>query len=229
MALKIILELLIVAILVGGVYCGIKFGFISIVAKPIKSVVAFVFALTLSSPVGKGIIAPIIQTPVTNYIKDFMYTNCSNLSPNNVLDEIPTLLKISGAIFNVDMNATVGVSADSILESVIYNLTSPVVSVVSIIIAFFLMFFVGKLMFIGGIFAVNKFCSVGILGKVNKAMGFVVSGILAIGAVWLFVSILEFFFHLSIFESSVTLANFRGGLLYRLFVRLSPLELLLSF
>ena len=101
MALTIILEILLIAVLVGGSYYGIATGFFKLATKPLKLIAALLFAYALCGVVGKFVIAPIIQSPITNYVKDFMYEHCDSLEPGEVVEEIPTLLKMAGAAFNV--------------------------------------------------------------------------------------------------------------------------------
>ena len=75
----------------------------------------------------------------------------------------------------------------------------------------------------------QHYCNGGVLAKVNKGMGFVLAGFISIVAAWAFVSVMEFFFHLPMFNDSPAIQGFNGGLLYRLFNSISPIELLLSF
>ena len=227
--MSFLFEILILGILVGGSYAGIKLGFVNIAAKPLKVVASFFFAYALCSVVGKGLIAPMIQAPITNYIKAFMYENCANLNPDNVLEEVPTLIKMAGAVLNDGVSISAGQTTDQIIETVITSYTKPFAELVSVIFAFVILFFVGKLLIMLGIYLVNSFCSNGVLSKVNRSMGFVLAGFLSILAAWAFVSVTNFFFHLPIFDGSATIRAFHGGLLYRLFNSLSPLELLLSF
>ena len=227
--MNFVFDLILLCILAGGSYAGIKFGFIKIAAKPIKTVASLSFALLLCKGVGTAVISPIIQAPVTNYIKDFMYTNCANLTPDNVSDEIPTLLKMAGAAFNVNMNAASSVSTDKLLDSLVFNLTSPTVNFIGVIIAFVILLLIGRLLISLGVYLVNSYCQSGVIAKVNKVMGFVLAGLLSLLFVWAFVSVLEFFLHLPMFDNSAAVQGFTGGFIYRMFVSLSPLELLLSF
>lgn len=227
--MNFLFEILILGILVFGGYAGIKYGFIRIAEKPIKVTLSLVFAFSLCSVVGKGLIAPLIQSPVTNYVKDFMYENCSSLTPDNVPSEIPTLLKMAGAAFNQSVSYDSSATTDEILGTVVTNLTSPFINLISIVFAFIVLFFVGKLLIKFGIHMVQLYCDGGILAKVNKGMGFVLAGFISIVAAWAFVGVTEFFFHLPIFNNSQAIQNFNGGLLYRLFNSISPIELLLSF
>ncbi len=229
MFLKILMEILLLLILVGGSYYGIIKGFFKMAAAPLKLVAGLVFSFSLCKVVGKFVIAPIIQSPVTNYIKDFMYEHCSDLTPDNVVSEMPTLLKMAGAAFNVDVAAASGTTTDEMLESVILNFTSPAVNCIGIIFAFVLLFLLSKLLISIGISLVNTYVSVGVLGKINRTMGFVLAGVLAFFGAWAFAGTVDFIFHLGIFNGSELIRNFSGGWLYRLFTSFSPIELLLSF
>lgn len=229
MFLKILMEILLLGILIGGSYYGIVTGFFKMAANPLKVVASILFSLLLCSVVGRYVVAPIIQSPITNYIKDFMYEHCADLSPDNVVEEMPTLLKMAGAAFNIEVAAAEGATTDQMLETVIMNLTTPAINVIGIIIAFVLLYFVAKLLISLGIMVVNSYVSVGVLGQINKTMGFVLAFALAFLAAWAFTGIVDFVFHLGIFDNSELIRNFEGGWVYRLFNSFSPIELLLSF
>lgn len=229
MLLNLLFEILLLAILVGGSYYGIKMGFIKIAAKPIKFIFALVLAFSLCKAVGTYIVAPIIQAPVTNYIKEFMYENCATLSPENVVEEVPTILKLASAAFNVEIGAIKGDTTDELLDAIILNLTSPAVIVISIIIAFILLLILSRLLLFVGVMAINSVFEVGVLAKINRAFGFILAAILALLAAWTFVGTVDFIFHLSIFDGVEIIRTFDGGPLYRLFGSISPIKLLLSF
>lgn len=227
--MSFIFEFLIIAILIGGAYVGIRFGFIGMAAKPLKLTLSLYFAFSLCSSVGRGIIAPIIQKPISNYVKSYIYKHCSDLSPENVISEIPTLLKISGAAFDIDVDAIRGMTTDSVVREVVLKLTHPFVSIVAIVISFLILFFVGKLIVFLGISLVRRFCEDGVLSMINKAMGFVLAGFLSFCLAWAFVGITEFLFHSPLFSDLPTVSDFNGGFLFNFFNSISPLELLLSF
>ncbi len=229
MFLKILFEIVLLAILVGGSYYGIKIGFFRIAAKPVKFVLGLVFAFSLCNAVGTHIIAPMIQAPITNYIKEFMYNNCAALSPENVAEEMPTLLKMAGAAFDVELTAASGATTDELLGDIIVNLTSPAILLISITLAFILLFLLSKLLFFAGVMVVNSVFEVGILAKINRALGFVLAGLLALLGAWAFVGTVDFIFHLAIFDNVEAIRTFAGGPLYRLFSGISPIEILLSF
>lgn len=224
-----IFEIILLVIIIGGSYLGIKYGFVKIVAKPMKTLFCFAFAFSVSSGVGRAVVAPMIQVPVTNYVKDFMYQNYSNLSVDNAMAEIPTVLKIAGAVFNVDKDMTVAVSTDSLLESVIFNLTSPVVEILAIIIAFVLMFLFARVLFGAGMVVINSAFDGRILGGINKICGMVLAALIALVTAWAFVGLSDFLLQTPALHQSDFARNFSGGPIYRFFSGLNLLKLILSF
>lgn len=229
MFLKIFLEIILIGIIVGGSYYGIVTGFFKMAAKPIKVVASLSFAGLLCKVIGRFIVAPIIHSPITNYIKDFMYEHCTDLSPDSVVTEIPTLLKMAGAAFNVNVVADPTATTDQMLNKVIGELTMPTVNLIAMIISFVLLYFLCMFIISIGIFVVNSYVSDGVVGKINRIMGFVLAFLLALLVAWLLAGFIDFFFHLGIFDNSELIRGFKGGWIYRLLVNFSPIELLLSF
>ena len=229
MFLKIFLEIILIGIIVGGSYYGLSTGFFKLAAKPLKIAASLSFSALLCKVIGKFVIAPIIHSPITNYIKDFMYERCSDLSPDQLVTEIPTLLKMAGAAFNVNVVADPTLTTDQMLEKVINDLTLPAVNLIGIGIAFVLLYFVAKLLISCGIFIVNSYVSTGVVGQINSVMGCVLAFVLAFLAAWLLAGVIDFIFHLGMFDGSELIRGFRGGWIYRLLVSFSPIELLLSF
>lgn len=223
------MEIILLAVIVGGSYYGVRMGFFKLAAEPVKLVLGFIFAVGLCGVIGDAIIAPLIQSSVTNYIKDFMYENCSALTPDNVISEMPTILKVAGAAFDINIISTAGATTDEVLEDVILNLTSPAVRMIGSLFAFIILFFLSKYVISAAIWAVNSFVSVGVIGQINKSMGFILAGSLAFLGAWALTGVIDFLFHLEVFDSYELIRNFEGGLLYRFFKEFSPIELLLSF
>ena len=229
MFLNISLELILIAILFLGAYYGLRYGFIKIVAKPIEAVLRVLLSLSLCSFVGENIFAPLIQPSVTNYIKEHLYNKCSDLSAEAALEELPTLLKIGAAVFNVELESLSSLSSAEILEILAERLTSPAVILISVAAAFVILLFVFKYSIRFITILINFVFDGGVLGKINRMLGVVLAGALSFFAAWTFVSVLDFLFHAPIFDTSDAIRTFEGGPLYRLFNMISPIELLLSF
>ncbi|MBE6532474.1 MAG: hypothetical protein E7676_03065 [Ruminococcaceae bacterium] len=229
MFLQITFEILLLVILIGGSYYGIRLGFIRIAARPIKFILGLVFAFSLCRTLGTEIIAPIIQSPITNYIKDYMYANCASLSQEDVVREMPTILKMAGAAFDVEITSVGSDTTEALIDKIIVSLTSPAVLLISVLIAFILLLLLSRMLFSVAVLVVNSVFEVGILAKINRVMGFVLAGLMSLLIAWAFVGVIDFLFHLSIFDTVSAIRQFNGGPLYRLFKNISPIGILLSF
>ncbi len=228
MALNIIVNIIICAIFIAGVIIGIKRGFISLAAKPVKFFAALFIAFSLCSVFASAVVYHIIEAPITNYIKDFLYANCEGLTASNASEELPTILKISAAIFGIDIDE-VAVNATNVLDSIVESLTSPVISVVSVIISFVLLYFISKILLSVLLWFLNLVFRSGVFGFLNKLLGTVFGLCLAVIAAWVFVSVFEYAIHLPMFEGNAVVSEFEGTFLYGFFNSYSPIELLLSF
>ncbi len=229
MFLKITLEILLLLVIIGGFYYGLERGFIRIAAKPIKILLCFVLAFSFCKSIGTNIVAPLIQAPITNYIKEYMYENCAALTPENALKNTPTILKIAASAFDVELSNSEEGTSGAFLEKIILNLTSPAVLLISIIIAFVLIYLLSKLLLSGATLIVSSVFEIGVLAKINRIMGVVLAGLMSLLVAWAAVAVIDFLFHLSIFDKVSFIRGFDGGPLYRLFKSISPIGILLSF
>lgn len=229
MAIKIIIDLVLCAIIAAGIVLGLKYGFVKMAARPVKAVASFILAFSLASTVGATVIMPMIDAPITNYLKEFLYANCSGLTADNINEELPTLLKIAAAIFNIDINQATSNAGADILDAIINNLVSPVISLISTIIAFFALYILAKIAFAIVFMMINFLFKSGVFGLLNKALGVVFAGTLSIIITWGVAVLLEIVFHLPTFEGNELFYNFEGGFFYKFFNTYNPIELLLSF
>lgn len=227
--MKVVIEILLVAIIVFGTVFGVKKGFIEITAKPVKFIAALILAFNLCASIAEAIIAPMLYNPVVNYISEFMYENCASLTAENAAEELPTLLKIAAAIFNIDIAEAAASGTSTVIDNIIDALTAPVINVIAIIFSFIIVYFLAKLLLTLAIWLVNFLCKGGIIGAVNKILGFVFGALLSVIIAWAVAVLLDLIFHLPAFEGSELIANFEGGFFYRFFNTYNPIELLLSF
>lgn len=225
--LEILLDLILLALIGGGVYIGIKQGFVSIMAKPVKLFASLLLAYAACGGFASIFVVPFIEAPITNYITDFLYENCSALTPVTIADELPTLLKIGAAVFDINVYEIAANAEGDVIHAIVSHLASPSIYVVAVVISFALVYVIGRLIFAGIMFLVKYFFKDGILGTVNKTMGIVFATCLAFIAAWALAGFLEFIFNTPLFAEGMT--DFNGGLLYRFFNSFSPIELLLSF
>lgn len=227
--LEIIIDVILCALIVFGVVFGVKKGFINLAARPVKAVAAIVIAFSCCSALATSVVTPMIDAPITNYVKDFLYDNCSSLTAENINEELPTLIKIAAAVFGINVTDVAGNATTSVVDAVVENLTGPVINVISIIIAFVALYIFSKIVLNIAFWLIDLIFKRGVFGALNRILGLVFGAAVSILASWALAAILSVIFHLPIFEGNELIANFEGGFVYKFFNTYNPIELLLSF
>ena len=228
MVLAILVDLLLLGIIAYGVYYGIKIGFVKMAEKPMKNVLSLVLAYTCSRSFGAWIIAPLVRGPITGYIGDFLYKNVPNITPETAAEDLPTILKMAAAAFDIEISNGAE-SGKTYLDTLISTLAEPVVGFVSVIIGAIALFFIVKLLFTLGFYLLNKFCNKGLLGKINKVLGIIFGVFMFILTSWGVAVLISIIFHLPMFDGVELISEFKGGLAYRFFNTFNPIELMLRF
>ncbi len=228
MILAIFVDLLLLGIIAFGVYYGVTKGFVSMAVRPFKTVASLAFAYFCCPWFSDLVVAPIIRAPITGYVSDFMYKNMSGVTPETAAGELPTLLKMAAAAFNVNIGEG-AVSSENYLDALIGTVTDPVVNVISVAISAIVLFLLGRLLFNLAFFLLNKFCNAGLLGKINKTLGMIFGIFIFVLISWGLAVLLSLIFNLSVFDGNELISSFEGFILYKFFNAFNPLELLLSF
>ena len=222
--MSIFVEVILWAMLIVGIALGVKSGFISMAAKPVKFVLSLVLAFTLCASFATAVVAPIIEQPITNYIYEFLVENCPELHVDNVAEELPTVLKMAAGMYGIDVEEIVAQNAGrDIIAEITAVLAEPVISIFATIISFVILYFVFKLAVTLALALVDLIFSNGVFGALNKVLGGVSGAIISFAAAWAVAVIVEFLFHIN----GNGMEN--AGILYTFFNTYSPIELLLSF
>ena len=227
--MNVIVDLILCAVIIAGAIFGIVKGFIRIAAKPVKFIAAIVIAFSLCNPVAEKIVAPMIESSVTNYISDYLDEKVDALTPENVEEELPTLLKLAANLFDIDIKQTVEEGTTTIVETVVDKLASPVVNIISVLIAFIALYLLSKIVLSLVILLIDSMFKNGLFGALNKTLGFIFSTIISIAAAWALAVLMAFVFNLPMFDSNEMVQEFTGGIFYNFFNNYNPVELLLSF
>ena len=227
---SIIFDLILTAILVAGVVLGIKNGFISTVARPIKFVGAIALALALAAPFGAVFIEPVVGPAISTKVSNVLVEKYSDITAETASAELPTLIKFAASMCGVDMSS-VDTYADGtlVIEALVEKVTDPVAEIVATLVGFALVYIIAKILLGLLLHFVNEMFESGITGTANKALGATFTFLLAFCAAWAFTTLMEFFLNIPLIASAEWVQDFEGGLLYRFFKLFTPLDLLLSF
>ena len=224
-----IVDVILVLIVLIGMVIGFKLGFVGIIAKPVKFFASLGLAFGLCKQVGAKFIMPNISGSVTNYVSNFIYENCSMLTAENAADEMPTLLKIAAAIFNIDVATLTADGGKSFTDTLAQTITEPVVSVISVAIAFVAVYIVASICLSIILLVLKSVFSNGVFGLLNKLVGFVFGTAFSVLLAWGVAVVFEYIIHLPSFASYDWVADFEGWYVYKFFNSYNPIELLLSF
>ena len=226
---KIIVDLILTAFIVTGVVMGIKRGFIKTILKPVRFLGSFGIAVGCASGFANSVISPIIFDPIVNKVSAHLYQYCPDITQATVEEKLPTLLKVAAAVFGIDINNLTTEQSHEFIDTVVATLAAPVVNVISLIVSFFALFLISKLLITIAFLIINKFFDKGILGVPNKILGCIFCTLFAFTVSWFCTVAFDFIIHTQAFANVSWAYGFEGGVVYKLFKEITPIELLLSF
>ncbi len=230
MIANIIWDVILAGLLIAGIVIGIKKGFVSTVAKPVKFIAAIVLALFLAAPIGGALVKPIIGPAISNKISDALIEEYSDITAETASEELPTLIKAAAGICGIDISDVASASdGEEVIISIVDSVTTPVVDLMATVIGFIILYFVLKILLSLLMSFINSMVDRGVVGAVNKILGCVFTLILAVCAAWVLTSLTEFILNIPIIAKAEWVGEFTGGPIYRFFKSLSPVDLLLSF
>ncbi len=223
---EIIIEVLLCAVLLFGLISGYRKGFLKSILKPVRFFASLATAFWLADPISRSFFEPMINTPVTNQIKDYLVENCPQITADNAAEELPTLLKFAASILNVDVGS---LSSEDTISEIVDHLASPIVHIVSVVLTFILVYFIAKLVFSLLISLLSSSMNSGVLSLPNKIFGCVFSFIFAVAIAWLFSVLFDFIVHSALFAETAWGKEFEGGAIYKFFNKTNPVDILLGF
>ena len=226
---NIIVDIIIVLLLLLGAFLGFKRGFFYTATKPIKWFAAILLALTLSTTVATSIVQPIIEDPITNQISDFLTEKCENLTPENAKEELPTLVKLAAGLADIDIDSIDGETTAEFISQTVDKLSKPLIYLLAVIISFFAVYFLSKLLLAIILAILNRIFLDGVLGVVNKILGLVIGAFFAFVVLWLAVILFGYVISIPAIAATDFAKSFDGGYVYKFIKSMSPLDLLLSF
>ena len=225
--MTIAIEILLILIMAAGVFVGIKVGFIKMAARPVKFILALILAFSLCTEVADSTVTPVIDGPISNYVTEFLYENCTDVTAQNAEEELPTLIKFAASLAEIDLADAAGTG--DIIANLADVLVDPVVRVIAIIISFIAIYILSKIALALIFWFIGLLFKGGLLGFANKLCGVVFASFIAFIASWAVAVLIEFVIHSPLIFDNPSFSNFEGGFFYRFFNEYNPMELLLSF
>ena len=226
---EIAIDVFICLLIVAGTFFGSKRGFFLTATRPIKWFASIILAFTLSGIVASSIVQPIIEAPITNQISEYLTDKCDNITPDNLDEKLPTLLKLAAGLADVDIESIEGNTTAEFVSQTVEKLASPVIYLISVIISFIAVYFISKILLKILLKILNNVFDSGVLGIFNKVLGAVIGALFAFVIAWIFVTLFGYMISIPSLSDTDFVKAFDGGHIYNFIKRMSPLDLLLSF
>ncbi len=225
-----IVDIIIVLIVLFGLILGISKGFIKTVAKPVKFVLALVIAFSFCANASVTFVEPLVREPLSNQIVNYIEEKSTELTPDNLDEELPTVLKIAATVFDIDIeNLSDETTPDEIVAEIVDKLISPAIHLISTVISFFILYILASIVFSILLSIFNAVFDGGVLGLINKILGAVFSTALAIIIAWVATLIFTYVLNLPVMADKVWVQEFDGGFIFEFFNKFNPIDLVLSF
>ncbi len=227
MFFNVLIDLILILILVIGSYYGYTRGLFLMLARPMRFVICYAFALSLCRPVGACLIEPMIYTPINDYLREILYDKFAASAPDTN-QGIPTVLKLLGALLGMGIDEE-ALTVDGNVEVILNSFTAPLVGALAIAIAFIVLMILARLLFGFVIEGINGIMHIGLLGWLNRFLGVAMSSILAALVAWCVAVSFDFIIRTDLIKEQFDLCGFDGGPIYNFLVEFSPIRLILSF
>jgi len=152
----VIIDVILAATVLSGVLFGAYKGVIRVLEIPFKFISSFILALLASAFLSSRVVLPLIEKPVVDKMSAYIVRRCSEDG------EIPLFYRILGVT---------DVSLGGGIDTVARELVSPLVTIISVAVTFFVTLIVGKLI-ISLIFKLlNLVFTVGPLKTASRVLG----------------------------------------------------------
>lgn len=224
MFVDLLLDVIIVVILVGVSFCGYKKGIFRLLVSIFKGLICFFASLILCNNVADFIVEPMIGNAVKAYLLEYIEEKTIYTS-TDYLFRMPTLLKVATAVFGIEQER---VMVNLTIAELVDIFSEPLITVLSRVVAFLVLYVVIRYVIKLIVHLADIIFSQGILGKLNRLLGLLLSMCVAFIFALTFTSLLDFVLHLNFLSEVGTVKNFDGGLLYRFFNSFSLMKLIFS-
>ena len=228
MILTVVLDFILVGILIGSMFVGLRDGFVKAIAKPMKPIFSLGCALIFANSFAAIAVVPIVKEPIYNWISGVLYDKFINLPADATAEELPTFVKIAASLCGVDISGFTG-GGETVISAWVAELALPLVGLISIVISFILLLIISGIV-LSIVFAIlNKILEAGVLKVVNRVIGCVVCVFFAVFTARSIISLFDYAIALPQLAETNAVKNFTGGFIYHLFKQYTPIELLLNF
>ncbi len=178
-----VLDIVLLAILVIGFLLGYKRGFFGSITKPLKIVASICLTIVISSPIINAWTRPLFTSKIEAWIYKSLLEAYPNVTGVAAAESVPTLLRLVAELLKVDIS-TLGSDAttEEVLSLMASEMAIPIGNLVAVAVTYLALFIVFMLLLTLLISLLDVVFTRGILGKINKFLGLLLGGVIAMVA-----------------------------------------------
>lgn len=199
----IIVDIVLIAIVCGGFIYGAKCGVVKVIEKPLKMLSSFILASIAAIAFSSKLVFPAIKGPIVENVSGYIVKSCEGK------EDIPVFYKLMGVTRE---------TIDAGAQSVSAELVEPAALILSVIITFFVVYILGKLILSLIFGLLNLILNFGVLKYISRAAGAVVGVAVFFVISTLVANVFGFCESLGLFKNVAFLSDFTGGFVFEFMI-----------
>ncbi len=234
---NLLLDVLLAVILVHGLVTGWMRGFVRVVFRKLRRLTSLILAILVARPIGGWLGEEYFLDPMVGEIRSILVKSlgagAETSTAAELAGELPLAMRGLLSIFGVDVAeraAQIDAAGGNALTRFASSVAAPVASIIGILVAFVVSYFVFRLFLRVIVYVVNGIFSLPVLRVVNKILGVAVGIFFAVVMCWVLTTLLGYVFGL-LAESGVRFfADFdiKTSWIAKYFYQTKPLEIIFS-
>lgn len=214
-----VLDFILPVLVVIGLLLGYKKGFFAMVTKHLKLVFALCLTILVAAPIINAWTRPLFTGKVETWVYSSLMENCPDITAQTATDSLPSILKLTAKMFDVDFTAAEEASgAEGVIAAISKEIAIPLGNLIAVVVTYVVLFIVSLILTKIILAILNKLVKKGLLGRVNKYLGLVFGGMIA--------AILSCIVSSIAFKIS---PEFADGMISTFFRNINPFAILMKF
>lgn len=207
MFLDLLVDVILLAVIIGGCVFGYRTGFFRLVSSYVRGVLCLILSLSLCKGVGDRLLLPMIYAPIRDLAYGYLREGRDGLA-SSIDRLLPAFSDLSVSPSDFSDPSGIEVMADGIA-----GLAS---TALSRAFAFILIFALSRLAFRFFISLVDGIAGIGPIGTVNRLLGATLCSVCAFSVALVIASAIDYAFGLDGLVNSRLVSEFEGGPIYRI-------------
>ena len=214
-----VFDIILLVIMLLGLFVGYKRGFFGSITKPLKLILSICLTIVVSSPIINAWTRPFFTGKVSAWIYSSLLEAYSGATEGVAAEEIPSALKFMAELFNLDMSSLEsGASSEEVLSLMADKMAAPIGNLIAVVVTYLALFIIFMILLKLVIWLFDSVFKKGLIGKVNKILGLLLGGVIAMVVACVVANI-----------AGAVSADLARGAVTQFFKNINPFAIVMSF